>query len=196
MITVWPAPIYQGRNPRISSGYGMRKSKGGKPPKMHKGVDIMYKRIPGDPCPPKASRLPHCSPGNYMPSAIPALALADGVVTISKEIGTGGYVKIRHAGGLDSQYLHLKNRRVKVGDTVVAGQPVGQIWYNTSPDGYHLAHLHFQLRRNGALIDPRPFLRKLDAVENPWRYRGLKLLAGIVVVGAIGGGIYYWKTRA
>ena len=56
----------------------------------------------------------------------------------------GNFVVIRHAGGEHSYYAHLKQGsvRVKAGDTVKRGQPIGQVGHtgnSTEP------HLHFQL---------------------------------------------------
>ena len=56
----------------------------------------------------------------------------------------GNYVVIRHAGGEFSHYAHLKQGSVKVkaGDAVKQGQPIGQLGHtgNTTEP-----HLHFQL---------------------------------------------------
>jgi hypothetical protein len=56
----------------------------------------------------------------------------------------GCHVILRHAGGEHSQFLHLKpgSVRVRAGETVKRGQPIGQLGHSgnsTEP------HLHFQL---------------------------------------------------
>jgi hypothetical protein len=160
--------------PKVSSGFHSSDRPG------HDGVDIMYKRLSSDGGPPGGA-VPHSSPGHFMPSDIPALAFGAGVVTTSKEIGTGGYVVIDHPNGLQSQYMHLFNRRVKVGDKVSAGDQVGDVGYNVS--GYKLIHLHFQIRRNGTLVDPAPLIAGLPVVDAPGG-KWVWLLAGGAAIAA------------
>jgi murein DD-endopeptidase MepM/ murein hydrolase activator NlpD len=146
---VYPVPRLGSRPPKISSGFETPSRP------SHHGVDIMYKRLPEDSGPPGKHRLPELSPGHVMPSGIPALAFAAGVVSTSKQITTGGYVVIQHANGVSSEYMHLASRRVKVGDTVAPGQPIGIVGYGPE---FKLNHLHFQLRQDGSLLDPEPVL--------------------------------------
>lgn len=172
MTFVYPVPRLGSRPPKISSGFHTADRP------SHHGVDIMYKRLPEDEGPPGKHQLPELSPGHYMPSGIPALAFAPGVVSVSKEIGTGGYVKIQHAGGISSEYMHLASRRVQKGDTVRAGQPIGIVGYGKE---FELNHLHFQLRQDGELLDPKPTLAQAAVVENPLRFRPLLAIAALGV---------------
>jgi murein DD-endopeptidase MepM/ murein hydrolase activator NlpD len=91
-----------------------------------------------------------------MPAGLPALSLGPGVVRTAKPTSTGDYVSIDHPGGYRSEYMHLRNLRVSKGQQVEAGQPIGTVSFN--PADFNLIHLHFQLRKNGALIDPRPLI--------------------------------------
>lgn len=89
----------------------------------------------------------------------------DGVVTDVRD-GVDGFDKIRSAGnrvtvdhgdGLVTKYFHLANGSipVKPGDSVTAGQRIGQMGSTGYSTG---AHLHFQLEIDGVPVDPLPFL--------------------------------------
>jgi murein DD-endopeptidase MepM/ murein hydrolase activator NlpD len=99
-----------------------------------------------------------------MPAGVRALAVARGRVSVSTDIGTGGYVRIWHPGDLVTQYLHLAERYVSPGQIVEQGQALGVIGYD--PSGYKLNHLHFEMLV-GAVgagrdqhLDPEPYLRR------------------------------------
>ncbi len=175
---LYPVPRHpDGRAPKISSGF--RSSD--RP--THNGVDIMYPRAPQDGGPPERGKLPSLSRRHFMPTGVPALCISGGVVRISKEIGTGGYVVVDHAGGLTSQYMHLFNRRVTVGQTVKAKEVLGDVGFN--PSNYRLIHLHFQLRQDGALLDPRKALRSMTIVgapssSRPWVGAAASIAAGLL----------------
>ncbi len=65
----------------------------------------------------------------------------------------GNAVMIDHGGGWMSQYCHLAEGtvRVKNGDTVTSGQPVGDVG---SSGGTSFPHLHYAIRAFNATIDP------------------------------------------
>ncbi len=82
----------------------------------------------------------------------PVVSVADGKIS---ETGygsiNGNYVKITHADGYISHYTHLQTINVRKGETVVQGKQIGTVGstgYSTGP------HLHFELRRNGKILDP------------------------------------------
>jgi murein DD-endopeptidase MepM/ murein hydrolase activator NlpD len=165
--------MWRGRLPVISSSY--RSSD--RPD--HRGVDQMYRRLPEDGGPPGKLKMPHHARRFYMPSGIPALAIADGVVTTAKMIGTGGYVVIEHGDGLRSQSMHLiLNKGVKVGDRVKAGQPIGTIHYDTKSGKPDLTHLHFQLRKHGVIQDPAPYLAAARVMSMPFDWTKALLVVG------------------
>lgn len=68
-----------------------------------------------------------------------------------RECGNG--VVVRHADGFETQYCHMAKGsvRVKPGDTVKAGQPLGRIGLSGSTE---FAHLHLTVRQNGKTVDP------------------------------------------
>jgi hypothetical protein len=121
----------------------------------------------------------------------PIYAIADGVVMFSYDCqgGWGNVVLIRHAyrdpqtGQVrfcDSQYAHLLQRGVKVGDMVKRGQQIGTLGSNR---GMYAAHLHFEIRHNLTIgmqrdsvpstmenwADPRSFIVKYRKLNREWR---------------------------
>jgi hypothetical protein len=69
--------------------------------------------------------------------------------------GFGNRVMIDHGGGLVTLYGHLDNVTVKVGDKVQAGQQIGLSGTTGNSTG---PHLHFGVEKNGAWVDPAPYL--------------------------------------
>ena len=80
------------------------------------------------------------------------LAAFDGVVTMSQQYAAyGNLIKIRHERGLETWYSHNSKNLVSVGDRVKAGQVIAL----TGQTGRaSTAHLHFELRLNGAAQNP------------------------------------------
>lgn len=92
----------------------------------------------------------------------PIYSIADGVVVASDEDGPGWgvYVKIAHnIGGqsVTSLYAHMLygSRRVTVGETVSAGQLIGQVSDTGRAFG---THLHLEIYVNGSWVDPEGWL--------------------------------------
>ena len=92
----------------------------------------------------------------------PLYSIADGVVVASDEDGPGWgvYVKIAHnIGGqsVTSLYAHMLygSRRVTVGETVSAGQLIGQVSDTGRAFG---THLHLEIYVNGSWVDPEGWL--------------------------------------
>jgi len=172
-MAVYPVPILAGVTPKVSDSYGYSQRRG----RVHPGADIMYRReSKGE------TQLPVFSPHYRMPNGVPALAYDDGKVLRSSTIGTGGRVEIDHGGGLKTKYYHLRGLRVKAGETVKAGQPLGAIYHNVS--GYKLNHLHFEIIKNGSHVDPAPYLASAAKVDAPVMgflgKVGLSIVAGLL----------------
>lgn len=97
------------------------------------------------------------------------------VVAVRKDVpgfeyGTyGNYVKLQHANGYETLYAHLQygSVSVNVGDIVEAGQDIGFM----GATGYAFgAHLHYEVRINGNVVNPQPYLfdeEYIPAYENP-----------------------------
>ena len=101
---------------------------------------------------------PHFHDGTdiAVPWGTPVLAPARGVVVFAGTMGDGAVVVvIAHDAGLVSMYAHLENRvfplPVKAGDTVQAGDRIGNVGLTGVTTG---THLHWSVWRNGELIDP------------------------------------------
>jgi len=93
----------------------------------------------------------------------PIYAIADGVVVASSESGPGWgvYVKIAHnIGGksVTSLYAHMLygSRSVSVGQTVSAGQLIGQVSDTGRAFG---THLHLEIRLNGGYVNAESWLK-------------------------------------
>jgi len=89
------------------------------------------------------------------------VAAKDGIVT-GVNLGTwdGGYgtsIWIDNGEGFSSHYAHLGGVNVGVGDGVAAGKTVigwiGMTGRTTGP------HVHFEISKNGALVNPLPYLQ-------------------------------------
>lgn len=92
------------------------------------------------------------------PAGTTIYAAKSGTVVISTE-SVGGYgvgIKIQHDDGTTTMYGHMTygSRLVSVGDRVEAGQPIGAVGNTGHSFG---AHLHFEYRINGAIVDPVPY---------------------------------------
>jgi murein DD-endopeptidase MepM/ murein hydrolase activator NlpD len=125
---VWPAPGYK----RITSEFGWRIHPVYKTRKYHSGLDI------------------------GVPWGKKVVAAGTGKVIYA---GTyGGYGKaviIDHGGGITTLYAHNSSLKVKAGAIVSAGTTIalsGSTGVSTGP------HLHFEVRKNGEVVNPRPWL--------------------------------------
>ena len=70
--------------------------------------------------------------------------------------GWGRLVTIAHAGRVRSMYAHLSRVDVRLGQRVATSQHVGLIGATGDATG---PHLHFELRVDGAAVDPLTALR-------------------------------------
>jgi murein DD-endopeptidase MepM/ murein hydrolase activator NlpD len=82
----------------------------------------------------------------------PVISVASGVVTFAGwTTGGGRTVKVRHASGYESEYLHLSAINVKRGHRIGQGELVGRVGATGLATG---PHLHYGLRRNGSYVNP------------------------------------------
>jgi len=90
-------------------------------------------------------------------SGTPVLAAADGLVVAVQHtsVGYGNYVIVAHGSGYFTLYAHLADTQVVDGQHVLRGQLVGHEGATGLATG---PHLHFELRYNGAVIDPMSYL--------------------------------------
>jgi murein DD-endopeptidase MepM/ murein hydrolase activator NlpD len=86
------------------------------------------------------------------PHGAPVVAVADGtVVFAAMNGGSGRMVHLRHPNGFETQYLHLSTINVRRGARVQQGDVIGRVGATGLATG---PHLHYQLKKNGALINP------------------------------------------
>lgn len=91
------------------------------------------------------------------PEGTPYKAVHAGVVTAAGYSGGYGYaITIRNPDGIETIYAHSRRLLVKTGDTVKAGQVIGEV----GNSGYSYGtHLHLEVHVNGMPTDPIVFLR-------------------------------------
>jgi hypothetical protein len=102
----------------------------------------------------------------------PVYAFDDGVVVVSrvqtsgkKVVGYGQWVAIDHGNGLQTRYAHLSARQVTEGQTVKAGDQIGNVGNSGVGTG---PHLHFEVRDGGEAVDPEPYYNQaLASYRNP-----------------------------
>ncbi|ACE83749.1 M23 family metallopeptidase [Cellvibrio japonicus] len=71
----------------------------------------------------------------------------------------GNLVEIKHGSGLVTRYAHNKSNQVKVGDVVKKGQVIalsGSTGRSTAP------HVHFEVYKNGRVVDPASYIRRTN----------------------------------
>ncbi|MFT9497907.1 murein hydrolase activator EnvC family protein, partial [Anaerosolibacter sp.] len=124
----WPAPGYS----RITSPFGYRIHPILKIKKLHTGMDIA------------------------VPTGGKIVAAEAGTVIYSGWMGGyGNTVMVDHGSGLVTLYPHNSKLVAKKGDKVKREQLVakaGSTGLSTGP------HLHFEVRKNGEYVDPKPWL--------------------------------------
>jgi murein DD-endopeptidase MepM/ murein hydrolase activator NlpD len=114
---------------RVASGFGLRIHPIYKIIKFHSGMDFTA------------------------PAGTDVYASGNGIVAVvqSSQRGLGKNIVIDHGFGYSSIYAHLSNFNVRVGQKVQRGDVIGYVG-NT---GTSIAnHLHYEIKLNGANVDP------------------------------------------
>ncbi|HSQ96237.1 MAG TPA: peptidoglycan DD-metalloendopeptidase family protein [Croceibacterium sp.] len=92
----------------------------------------------------------------------PIHAAAEGTVSFVGQIrGYGNVVEISHGNGLLTRYAHMSKTMASVGQKVAAGDVIGAIGSTGRSTG---PHLHFEVRINNSVVNPRPFLERAHDV--------------------------------
>lgn len=128
----WPVPSCT----YITSRYGYRIHPIFQTKKFHSGLDIA------------------ASAGSTI------VAADSGTVAVATYSSSyGNYVMINHANGYTTLYAHMSSLAVSSGQTVSKGSTIGYVGstgWSTGP------HCHFEIRYNGATIDPAQFFSGLS----------------------------------
>jgi len=87
----------------------------------------------------------------------PILATANGTISkASYTKGNGNFVTIKHNSIYSTQYLHMKKRKVRVGQYVKQGDVIGWVGMTGNTSGPHVC---YRFWKNGKQVDP--FKQKL-----------------------------------
>lgn len=70
--------------------------------------------------------------------------------------GYGCHLIIEHDDGLETLYGHLQRLDVSEGQEVAQGETIGKMGSTGRSTG---THLHFEVRKHGAVVNPLPFLK-------------------------------------
>ncbi len=110
----------------VTSGFGYRWGR------LHAGVDIAA------------------------PIGTPIYAAKGGVVSYAGVMGGyGNIIVVDHGNGMTTRYAHQNQLGASVGQTVRAGQQIGQVGNTGNSTG---PHLHFEVRTNDSPHDPMGYL--------------------------------------
>lgn len=96
---------------------------------------------------------PHNGTDYYAPRGTPVFAAGDGtVIRADYSAANGHHVFIKHAGGIETKYLHFTKRTVRKGQKVRQGETIGTVGSTGLATG---PHLHYEFVVNGVHRDPR-----------------------------------------
>lgn len=91
------------------------------------------------------------------PEGSPIHAALAGTVSFSgRQSRYGNIVIIEHSGGYTTIYAHNQQNLVRRGERVSRGQLIAKVGSSGNATG---SHVHFEVRRNGAPVNPEPFLK-------------------------------------
>lgn len=117
---------------QMASGFGYRSDPFTKIRKFHAGMDFSAK------------------------TGTPIYATGDGVVSVAdnKSSGYGNHIVIRHGFGYETLYAHLSKYKARAGQRVKRGDIIG---YVGSTGRSEAPHLHYEVHKNGEVINPINF---------------------------------------
>jgi murein DD-endopeptidase MepM/ murein hydrolase activator NlpD len=118
--------------PMVTSSYGYRRDPFNGLAAFHAGIDF---------------------PGAY---GQPILAASEGrIAFVGQRSGYGNCIEIDHGHGIMTRYAHLSGFVAREGQMVERGQQIARMGSTGRSTG---THLHFEVRINGAPVNPRRFL--------------------------------------
>ncbi|NJC41811.1 murein DD-endopeptidase MepM/ murein hydrolase activator NlpD [Brevundimonas alba] len=136
-LIAFVAPL---RGYAINSAFGLRRLASEARARQHKGVDMAA------------------------PTGTAVFAACEGEVlrTGYDAAGYGRFIEVRHPNGMSTLYAHLSRVDVAKGDRVAAEERIGLVGttgHSTGP------HLHFEVRRDQAQVNPTSVLGQEFAVQ-------------------------------
>ncbi|QBN18645.1 M23 family metallopeptidase [Flavobacterium nackdongense] len=123
------------------SGFGYRTDPFTKARKMHEGMDFTAK------------------------TGTPIFATGDGVVERADNTasGFGNHIVIRHGFGYETLYAHLSKYKCRAGQRIQRGDIIGYVGSTGRSEG---PHLHYEVHKNGKVVNPLNFYYgNISAVE-------------------------------
>ena len=125
-------PVKNEELKQMASGFGYRSDPFTKIRKFHKGMDFSAK------------------------SGTPIYATGDGIVkkADAKVSGFGNHIEINHGYGYMTLYAHLSKYKVRAGQKVKRGDIIG---YVGSTGRSEAPHLHYEVHKNGEVVNPLNF---------------------------------------
>jgi murein DD-endopeptidase MepM/ murein hydrolase activator NlpD len=125
-------PVRNENLKRMASGFGYRNDPFTKIKKFHEGMDFTAK------------------------TGTPIYATGDGVVIRADNSlsGYGNHIEIRHGYGYETLYAHLSKYKARRGQKVKRGDVIG---YVGSTGRSEAPHLHYEVQKNGAVVNPLNF---------------------------------------
>ena len=123
------------------SGFGYRTDPFTKTRKMHEGMDFTAK------------------------TGTPIYATGDGIVARADNTasGFGNHIVIRHGFGYETLYAHLSKYKCRPGQRIKRGDVIGYVGSTGRSEG---PHLHYEVHKNGKVVNPLNFYYgNISAVE-------------------------------
>lgn len=124
----------------INSAYGLRRLAGEARARQHKGVDIAA---------PQGTSVFVASEGEVARTGYDAG-------------GYGRFIEVRHPNGMSTLYAHLSRVDVARGDRLGSGERIGLVGSTGRSTG---PHLHFEVRRDNAQVNPTSVLGQAFEIE-------------------------------
>ena len=143
LLSAIPAiqPVRNENLKHLASGFGYRTDPFTKVKKMHEGMDFSAK------------------------TGTPVYATGDGIIerADNNASGYGNHIVIRHGFGYETLYAHLSKYNAKAGQKVNRGDIIG---YVGSTGRSEAPHLHYEVHKNGKVVNPLNFYYgNISAVE-------------------------------
>ncbi|KGO94267.1 M23 family metallopeptidase [Flavobacterium subsaxonicum] len=134
LLTAIPAiqPVKNEDLRHMASGFGYRSDPFTKIRKFHAGMDFSAR------------------------TGTPIYATGDGVVTVAdaNSSGYGNHIVIRHGYGYETLYGHMSKYKARAGQKVKRGDIIG---YVGSTGRSEAPHLHYEVHKNGTVVNPLNF---------------------------------------